>query len=301
MPTEYEINLKAKRKADEEERQWMAFKRGTPWAMGQPNPYFPPDGSRGGEPTRLGMSALGKGFPSSSGLIKDKSQNQATDAAFIARYGMTPADMVEGYRVGKIQEGTTPGGPSTLFTGAQGLGTNGLPQEQGLDKFDVGRRFRDGQPVLNTTPETVKLTDEQKDLRKSYLEIQKRIQQLQENKSKALTYDERVQLEMLKATQRQDLKKIAPGKHVYGSAGGGISTLGGGTEYKPAFGMNKFYGPQSNPAALDAEQFRLSSKLSGRNQPNPPANRRMRKQPPDGKFSTVPVGTKLPPGYKVVK
>lgn len=117
----------------------------------------------------------------------DKRKKDLQDAEFIAKYGMTAEDMVGGYKAGQIQEGTTAGGPSTLFTGASGLGTGGLPTEQGLN-FDVGRRYRDGQPILYTAPETVKLSSEQQGLKASYEELRNRYKAESEARINALNY-----------------------------------------------------------------------------------------------------------------
>jgi len=115
----------------------------------------------------------------------DKRKQETQDAEFLAKYGMTAADMVEAYRLGKVKEGATPGGPSTLFTGSQGLGTFGMDQEQGLP-FDVGRKYRDGQPILTTPAETISKTGEQKALESKYKGLREDISAMREAQKAAL-------------------------------------------------------------------------------------------------------------------
>jgi hypothetical protein len=148
-PQEYEKMLKAKRQAEEYERQWMAFKRGTAAPMGQVNPYFndggikstsmftgpgsPADYLKGNQPDFAGANA----------------RQTALDADFITKYGMSPADIVEGYRVNNLKaEGQPPAqvpgqAPAVAIPEFDNFkrGPNQLTPDTLGESYDVGQRF----------------------------------------------------------------------------------------------------------------------------------------------------------------
>lgn len=82
---------------------------------GGAGPYALPSLSGGAEPRNPGISWM---EPANRGQIRDFGNERALQAAFIARYGMTPQDIMEGYRVNNIlaEDGVADGNAGNPLT-----------------------------------------------------------------------------------------------------------------------------------------------------------------------------------------
>jgi len=173
---EFEKELEAKRKDEEMKLQRLTHMLSVSAPLGQINhevEAFDRLHGRGGAGVNYTaayggpMSWLSKGVPAYGAMSGTGGSNGASNnstAEFIAKYGMTAADMVEAYRLNKTKEGSSEGFEL-------GSSAYGVEPEGGLN-FNVGQRYdRDGNLITYRGPETIKFTDQQNAILDKYKKI----------------------------------------------------------------------------------------------------------------------------------
>jgi hypothetical protein len=174
---DYRARLRAVREDEDIRRQQIQNWLSTPSGMGQTNKpieaYMMLQGKMGAGPkTTDALGAFSRanlgGKP--LGLKSEEERKNLINAQFVAKYGASPEDIMEGYKAAGIADTSTPGGPATQRTG---MGME-------IPAIDVGQRFRAGEKVTETEPETAKLSPYQQRAKAGYEDVKNRMGEMME-------------------------------------------------------------------------------------------------------------------------